>query len=362
MTFSLFYAFWENFVLPISHDEVVHGKGSLRDKMPGDYDGRVAGLRASGLYDGPPGKKLLFMGSELPQWHEWDFRGQLDWYLLDDPACRASHQCLRQLNRLYKRNRCLWENDRDWDGFTWLVADDNHNNVLVFLRRDRRGHELICAVNFAPVPGTTTASACRQRRGTRYCSTRTTPAGAAAAAPFRRAVGSTWTRSPPTGGNSPFPDHSALGRGAAAPGGKTPPEKTERRRYARMKKECVAMLLAGGQGSRLYVLTGKMAKPAVPFGGKFRIIDFPLSNCTNSGIDTVGVLTQYRPLELNGYIGNGQPWNLDRPTAASISCRPIRVRRRRLVQGYRQRHLSEHRLRGSVRPGVRADPLRRPHL
>ena len=79
-----------------------------------------------------------------------------------------------------------------------------------------------------------------------------------------------------------------------------------------MKKECVAMLLAGGQGSRLYVLTGDMAKPAGPFGGKFRIIDFPLSNCTNSGIDTVGVLTQYRPLELNSYIGSGQPWELDR--------------------------------------------------
>ena len=78
-----------------------------------------------------------------------------------------------------------------------------------------------------------------------------------------------------------------------------------------MKKECIAMLLAGGQGSRLYVLTGAMAKPAVPFGGKFRIIDFPLSNCANSGIDTVGVLTQYRPLELNNYIGNGQPWDLD---------------------------------------------------
>ena len=79
-----------------------------------------------------------------------------------------------------------------------------------------------------------------------------------------------------------------------------------------MKKECVAMLLAGGQGSRLYVLTGDMAKPAVPFGGKFRIIDFPLSNCANSGIDTVGVLTQYQPLVLNDYIGNGQPWDLDK--------------------------------------------------
>ena len=81
-----------------------------------------------------------------------------------------------------------------------------------------------------------------------------------------------------------------------------------------MKKECVAMLLAGGQGSRLYVLTSEMAKPAVPFGGKYRIIDFPLSNCINSGIDTVGVLTQYRPLELNSYIGSGQPWDLDGST------------------------------------------------
>ena len=78
------------------------------------------------------------------------------------------------------------------------------------------------------------------------------------------------------------------------------------------KKECIAMLLAGGQGSRLYVLTEKNAKPAVPFGGKYRIIDFPMSNCVNSGIDTVGVLTQYQPLVLNEYIGNGQPWDLDR--------------------------------------------------
>ena len=78
------------------------------------------------------------------------------------------------------------------------------------------------------------------------------------------------------------------------------------------KKECVAMLLAGGQGSRLYALTNKVAKPALTFGGKYKIIDFPLSNCVNSGIDTVGVLTQYQPLELADYIGNGQPWDLDR--------------------------------------------------
>ena len=78
-----------------------------------------------------------------------------------------------------------------------------------------------------------------------------------------------------------------------------------------MKKNCIAMLLAGGQGSRLYALTQNVAKPSVPFGGKYRIIDFPLSNCANSGIDTVGVLTQYRPLQLNSYIGGGQPWDLD---------------------------------------------------
>ena len=88
----------------------------------------------------------------------------------------------------------------------------------------------------------------------------------------------------------------------------------EKERFKSMyaKKECVAMLLAGGQGSRLYTLTDHTAKPAVPFGGKYRIIDFPLSNCVNSGIDTVGVLTQYQPLMLNEYIGSGKPWDLDR--------------------------------------------------
>ena len=96
-----------------------------------------------------------------------------------------------------------------------------------------------------------------------------------------------------------------------------------------MKKECIAMLLAGGQGSRLYVLTGDMAKPAVPFGGKFRIIDFPLSNCANSGIDTVGVLTQYRPLELNSYIGSGQPWELDRMNGGVHILPPVPEQQRR---------------------------------
>ena len=92
------------------------------------------------------------------------------------------------------------------------------------------------------------------------------------------------------------------------------------------KKECVAMLLAGGQGSRLYALTETTAKPAVPFGGKYRIIDFPLSNCVNSGIDTVGVLTQYQPLVLNEYIGNGQPWDLDRTSGGVMVLPPYQAK------------------------------------
>ena len=97
------------------------------------------------------------------------------------------------------------------------------------------------------------------------------------------------------------------------------------------KKECIAMILAGGQGSRLGVLTKKLAKPAMPFGGKYRIIDFPLSNCYNSGIDTVGVLTQYQPLVLNSYIGIGSPWNLDRKNGGVTLLPPFLKRGWRMV-------------------------------
>ena len=108
----------------------------------------------------------------------------------------------------------------------------------------------------------------------------------------------------------------------------------------RNKKQTIAMLLAGGQGSRLGVLTADVAKPAIPFAGKYRIIDFPLSNSINSGIDTVGVLTQYRPLELNAYIGNGQAWDLDRNDGGLSQCshrqrRPRRNHRRRRLHEYR---------------------------
>ena len=151
VTFSMMYAFSERFVLPLSHDEVVYMKGSLRGKMPGDDWRQLAGVRGFTAYMlAHPGKKLTFMGAELGQWHEWDFRGQLDWYLLDRDDCGRTHACIQALNRFYKKSRPLWENDRDWNGFEWLVADDNHNNVLAFLRRDNKGRELICVVNFSP--------------------------------------------------------------------------------------------------------------------------------------------------------------------------------------------------------------------
>lgn len=152
VTFSMVYAFSEHFVLPISHDEVVHMKGSLRGKMPGDDWQQLAGVRGFYAYMlCHPGKKLTFMGTELGQWHEWDFAGQLDWYLQENEQCRGTQECIRTLNHLYLDTPALWDNDRDWNGFTWLVADDNRNNVLVFLRRDRAGDERIIAVNFSPV-------------------------------------------------------------------------------------------------------------------------------------------------------------------------------------------------------------------
>ena len=153
VTFSMVYAFSENFVLPVSHDEVVHMKGSLRGKMPGDKWQQLAGIRGFYAYMlCHPGKVLTFMGTELAQWHEWDFRKALDWYLLDEEEdCRQTHECIRALNKFYKAHRALWENDRDWDGFQWLVADDNYNNVLVFRRTDRSGKSLIAVINFSPV-------------------------------------------------------------------------------------------------------------------------------------------------------------------------------------------------------------------
>ena len=152
ITFSLMYAFSENFVLPISHDEVVHMKGSLRGKMPGDNWQQLAGVRAFTAYLlAHPGKKLTFMGAELGQWHEWDFASQLDWYLLENQENQQTQRFFKDINRFYLSQSPLWSIDFSWEGFEWLVADDNCNNVVVFVRRDREGRELIAAVNFSPV-------------------------------------------------------------------------------------------------------------------------------------------------------------------------------------------------------------------
>ena len=152
ITFSLMYAFSENFVLPISHDEVVHMKGSLRGKMPGDDWQQLAGVRAFTAYLlAHPGKKLTFMGAELGQWHEWDFASQLDWYLLENKENQQTQRFFKDINRFYLSQSPLWDIDFSWEGFEWLVADDNHNNVVVFVRRDRKGRELIATVNFSPV-------------------------------------------------------------------------------------------------------------------------------------------------------------------------------------------------------------------
>ena len=145
------YAFSENLVLPISHDEVVYMKGSLRGKMPGDEWRQLAGVRSFMVYMlTHPGKKLTFMGAELGQWHEWDFAGQLDWYLLENDANRRMQDFFRAVNRYYLTNPALWRIDFDWAGFEWLVADDNEDNTVVFVRRDGAGEELLVAVNFSP--------------------------------------------------------------------------------------------------------------------------------------------------------------------------------------------------------------------
>jgi len=152
ITFSLMYAFSENYVLPISHDEVVHMKGSLRGKMPGDDWGQLASVRGFTAYlYGHPGKQLTFMGAELGQWHEWDFANELDWYLLrENEENRQTQDFFRAINKFYLESPELWEIDFSWEGFEWLVPDDNENNVVVFLRRDKKGGELVCVVNFSP--------------------------------------------------------------------------------------------------------------------------------------------------------------------------------------------------------------------
>ena len=157
LNFPLMYAFDEQFILPISHDEVVHMKGSLLNKMPGDQGQKFAGVRAFYAYMlTQPGKKLTMMGCEFGQHNEWHFEQSLDWHLLDrqdeeGEAHRRLHAFFRAANALYLQQPSLWQRDDSWDGFSWIEPDAADENILLYRRMDKQGRELVVAVNFAPV-------------------------------------------------------------------------------------------------------------------------------------------------------------------------------------------------------------------
>ena len=155
LTFAMLYHHHENFILPLSHDEVVHGKGSLLGRMPGDDWQRFANLRVLLGYQWFfPGKMLLFMGGELGQSHEWNANGALDWWLLDaGPYHRGTQRFVKDLNRFYLAEPSLWQADYDHGGFYWLDCTDNENSVLSFVRQDPEGkHPLAVILNLTPVP------------------------------------------------------------------------------------------------------------------------------------------------------------------------------------------------------------------
>ncbi len=152
LTFSLMYAFSENFVLPLSHDEVVHVKGSIVNKMPGEYADKFAGERSlMGFMYAHPAKKLNFMGYELAQFKEWDYQSGIDFCLLEYELHAKMQQFIKALNLFYRENAPLFEIDNSWDGFKWLVVDDKYNNLIAFSRYDGKGESITAVINFSGV-------------------------------------------------------------------------------------------------------------------------------------------------------------------------------------------------------------------
>ena len=153
VTFSFMYAFAENFILPLSHDEVVHGKRSLIEKMPGEYEQKFAGLRCFfGYWMAHPGKKLLFMGGEFAQFIEWNENDSLDWHLVEQyEKHKQMQKYSRALNKFYRENKSLWQVDFDWNGFQWIDCNDNDNSIVSFIRKAEDSDDyLIVICNFTP--------------------------------------------------------------------------------------------------------------------------------------------------------------------------------------------------------------------
>ena len=150
LTFQMTYIFSEHYILPLSHDEVVHMKGSMINKMPGEYEQKFASLKTYYTYMMThPGKKLLFMGGEIGQFREWSEARELDWSVLEYPLHQGLQNYVRDLNKLYKKDPALYQNEVNWEGFNWLMVNDADHNVLAYKRIDNKGESLDVVINFA---------------------------------------------------------------------------------------------------------------------------------------------------------------------------------------------------------------------